>query len=104
MSHDASLARVARIVDLAQLVADMGRRILAELSAAPALDVPVREKRVADFEAKLTARAQRLADYLDATPSPRTRKHTKNSARTWPRPSVPSSTPAPKPGELRTWE
>lgn len=98
------LAAVQRITDHAQLVADMGRRIVAELSAAEALDVAVRDKRVADFTAKLHARAQRLCDMLAAVPSaPRSRKHTKQSARTWPRASVPSTPPAPV-GELRTWE
>lgn len=100
MSHD--VTRIRRITEQAQLVADMGRRIVAELTAAPALELPVKTRRVADFSAKLTARARRmlaLVDTLDGradaspsdvatdgAPAPASR-HTPTKARTWPRPT-----------------
>lgn len=99
------LARVQKITEHAQAVADIGRRIVAELAAASALGVDVRAIRLADYTAKLHRRAQRLADLLHATPSPRParkarRGHTPNGARTWPRPSV-SPADATPPGGPR---
>ncbi len=95
------LARLQKITAHAQAVADIGRRIVAELTASSALGLEARASRLADFTAKLERRAQRLADLVAATRTPRRggrSGHTPNRARTWPRPSVPPADGLPPGG------
>lgn len=95
------LKRVQLLVALADELAAMGRRIVAEMDGAALLDLPVRERRLADFYGKLEARARRVCHVLQETPGQPTHRErdTRVAARTWPR-----GTPTPAPGTLKTWE